>query len=54
MHDNKKLIENMIIRREIDSQWTSSLFVQLYGSIHHLKMDDKNIANTTKLVKELV
>ncbi len=44
----------MIIRREIDSEWASSLFVQLYRSIHCWKIDGKDIADATKLVKELV
>ena len=44
----------MIIRYKIDSKWASSIFVQLYGSIHYWKIDDKNIADDTKLVKKLV
>lgn len=53
-HDNKKVTENMKIRRKIDLEQASSLFVQLYGSIHYWKMDSKGIVNVTKLVKKLV
>ncbi len=53
-HNNKEVTENMIIRREIDSEWASSLFVQLHGSIYCWKIDGKDIAESTKLVKELV
>ena len=52
IHNNKKVTKNMIIRREIDSKWASSLFVQLCGSIRCWKIDDKDIADATKLVKE--
>ena len=44
----------MKIRRDIDPGWVSSLFVQLHGSIHYWKIDGKDIADATKLVKELV
>ncbi len=44
----------MIIRHKIDSEWASSLFIQLYRSINYWKIDDKDIANATKLIKELV
>ena len=33
-HDNEKVIENIKIKRDINSGWASSLFVQLHGSIH--------------------
>ncbi len=44
----------MIIKCEIDLDWASSIFDQLYGSIHYWKMDDKDIADAIKLVKKLV
>ena len=53
-NDNEEVTENMKIRRDIDPGWVSSLFVQLHGSIHCWKMDGKDIADATKLVKELV
>ena len=53
-HDNEEVTKNMIIRREIDSEWALSLFVQLHKSIHYQKMNGKNIADATKLVNELV
>lgn len=43
-----------MIRRDIDSKKSSSFFIQLYGFIYHWKMDDKDIADTTKPVKKLV
>ena len=53
-NDNEEVTENMKIRRDIDPGWVSSLFDQLHGSIYCLKMDGKDIADATKLVKELV
>ena len=53
-YNNEKVIENMKIRQDIDTEWASSLFVQLHGSIHCQKMDRKDIANVTKLVNKLV
>ena len=53
-NDNEEVTENMKIRRDIDPRWVSSLFVQLHGSIHCWKIDGKDIADVTKLVKELV
>ena len=53
-HNNEEVTENMKIRRDIDSGWASSLFVQLHKSIHCWKMDGKNIADATKLVNKLV
>ena len=44
----------MKIKRDIDSGWVSSVFVQLYGSIHCWKMDRKDITDASKLVKELM
>lgn len=43
-----------MIKHEIDSKQTSSLFVQLYKSIYYQKIDSKNIANTTRLVNKMV
>ncbi len=53
-HDNKEVTKNMSIRREVDPEWASSLFVRLHESIHCWKMDGKDIADATKLVKELM
>ena len=53
-NDNKKVTENIKIRRDIDPGWISSIFVQLHGSIHSWKIDEKDIADATKLVKENV
>ena len=53
-NDNEEVTENMKIRRDIDPGWVSSLFVQLHGSIHYWRIDGKDIADATKLVKELV
>ena len=44
----------MKIKRDIDPEWASSLFIQLYGYIHYWKIDGKNIADATKLVNKLV
>ena len=52
--NNEEVTENMKIRRNIDPRWISSLFVQLHGSIYCWKIDEKDIADATKLVKELV
>ena len=53
-NNNKEMTENIKIKRNIDPGWISSLFVQLHGSIYCWKMDRKDIADATKLVKELV
>ena len=53
-NNNKEVTEKMKIRRDIDLGWISSLFIQLHESIHCWKMDGKDIADATKLVKELV
>ena len=52
--DNEEVTENMKIRRDIDSKWASSLFVQLHGSIYCWKMDGKDIVDATKLVNKFV
>lgn len=54
MHNNEKITENMIGGCDMNLEWASSLLVQLYRSIHHWKMDGKDIADITKLVKKLV
>ncbi len=54
MYNNEEITKNMIIRPKIDSEGESSLFVQLYRSIHYWKIDGKDIVDATKLVKELV
>ncbi len=53
-HNNEEVNENMIIRRKIDSKSASSFFVHLYRPIHYWKIDDKDIADAIKLVKELI
>lgn len=53
-YKNKKVTENMKIRQKIDFKWALSLFVQLYGPIYYQKIDNKDITNVIKLVKELV
>lgn len=50
MYDNKEVIKNMMIRHKIDPEQALSLFVQLHKSIYCQKMEDKNIADATKLV----
>ena len=54
MNNNEEVTENMKIRQDIDPGWGSSLFIQLYGSIYYWKMDRKDIADATKLIKELM
>lgn len=53
-YNNKKVIENMKIRQDVDLEWVSSLFVKLHRSIYYERMDNKDIADITKLVKELM
>ncbi len=53
-YDNEKVTENLMIRREINSEWASTLFVQLYKCIHYQKMDGKDIVDATKLIKKLL
>ena len=53
-NNNKKLMENMKIRHNIDFKQVSSIFDQLHGSIHYQKIDMKDISEATKLIKELV
>lgn len=44
----------MKIRWDINLKWVLLLFVQLNRSINYQKMDDKDIADAIKLVKELI
>lgn len=53
-HDNEKITENIMIRYNIDSKLELSIFVQLHGFIYCWKIDDKDITNTNKLIKEMV
>ncbi len=54
VYDNKEVGQNMSVRQDIDPEWVSSFFVQLYGSIQYWKMDRKDISDVIKLVKEHV
>lgn len=54
MYDNEKIIKNIKIKQEINLEELLSLFIQLHRSIHHYKMDSKDIADVTKVVKKLV
>lgn len=54
MHNNEKIIKNMIIRHEIDLKKALSLFVQLHEFIHYQKIDGKDIVYVTKVVKKLM
>ena len=53
-NNNEEVTENMKIRRNIDSEWASLLFVQLYGFIYCWKIDEKDIADAAKLVNKLL
>lgn len=53
-YDGEEVTKNTRFRLDVKPEWVLSLFVQLHGSIDGLKMDSKNITDTTKLVKELV
>ncbi len=52
VYDNEKVIENMKVKQNIDPEWGTSFFIQLYESIQCWKIDGKNLANAAKLVKE--
>ncbi len=54
VYDNKKVGQNISVRRDINPEWVSSFFVQLHGSIQYWKLDGKDISDATKLVKEHV
>ena len=54
INDNKKITENIKIRRDIDPGWILSLIIQLHRSIYYWKIDKKDITDATKLVKKLV
>lgn len=51
---NNKITKNMMIKHDIGLKQTLSLFIQLYESMHHWKIDNKDIANATKLVNRIV
>lgn len=53
-YNNKEVTKNIKIKQDVELEWISLLFVQLYKSIHYWRMDSKNITNVTKVVKELV
>lgn len=54
MHNNEKVTENIKIRQKIDPKYAKSLFVQLNRSIYYQKIDDKDIIDATKPIKELL
>ncbi len=54
-YDQKiQLDKHLTFRRDKDHIWVSSLFIKLHVSIQYWKMDGKDIADTSKLVKEFV
>ena len=54
VYNNNKVTKNMKVRRDIDSEWALSFFVQLHELIQCRKMDDKDILDAAKLVKKHV
>lgn len=44
----------MRFREDKDHEWVFSYFVKLYTSVQSWKIDGKNIANTSRLMKEFV
>ena len=54
LYNNKKVGQNISIKQNINPEWVSSFFVQLHKSIQCWKMDEKDILDTTKLVKKYV
>lgn len=53
-NNNEEVTKNIKIRWDINPEWVISLFIQSHRTIHYQKIDDKDIADPTKLVKELV
>lgn len=48
----KQMTKNIKIRSNVDFEWASSLFVQLYGFIYYWKIDSENIIDSTTLIKK--
>ncbi len=54
-YDQKTQLDKRLrFRRDKDLEWVSSYFVKFHASIQCWKMDGKDIADTSKLVKECV
>lgn len=51
-YDNKKVIENMKVRQNINLEWVAFFFVKLYKLIQYQKINSNNILNANKLVKK--
>ncbi len=54
-YDQKTQLDKRLrFRQDRDHEWVSLYFVQLHAFIQYSKIDGKDIANTSKLVKEFV